>query len=140
MKRLLIAAFLFISATSFAQKKYQVIGLESAMWNGKTWDWDKLAKPNLTITLSGYDIYINDEADTHITTYEDIGEEKGIDKSGETYTSHTWNAYDEKNRRCRFIMQFYKNLTYDIYYIMYNDVCFRYYVDRGNSTSNFFKY
>ena len=139
MKKLLIIALLFVSATSFSQDKYQVVGLESGMWNGKTWVWDKLITPDLTITLSGAHIYISDQADTHITTYENLGEDKGVDKQGDSYTSYTWRAYDEKDRRCKFIMQFYQKGDYNIYYIMYNDMCFRYYVDKKKNSGNFFQ-
>jgi len=130
MKKLLIIALLFVSATAFSQKSYSIFRMQTGKYNGKSWTWALPRDINMTATLSGIHVFISDQADTHITTYEDLGEKADTDNDGTPYTSHSWKAYDEKNRKCLFSMQNYKEESYLIYYIMYNDMCFRYYVDR----------
>jgi hypothetical protein len=130
MKKLLFIALLMVSVSAFSQIKYEVFNLETGFWSGKKWEWKDPISINLTLTLVKSDIYISDNANTHIVTYNYEGETPGTDADGDSYTSNKWNAYDEKGRQCFFIMQFYKELKYNIYYVMYSDVCFRYYVKK----------
>lgn len=137
MKKLFIIAFLMVSFSAFSQSRYEVFNLETGFWSGKKWDWQTPVPISLTITLSGSNIYISDNADTHIVTYNYEGETQGVDADGDSYTSSKWDAYDEKGKKCVFVMQFYKQLNYNIYYIMYSDVCFRYYVRKGIAKDRF---
>ena len=137
MKKLLIIALLFVSATAFSQTSYSIFKMQKGKYNGKSWDWSLPRNIKMTATLSGDHLFISDQADTHITTYEDLGENSDIDNDGTPYISHSWKAYDEKNRKCLFSMQNYKEENYIVYYIMYNDICFRYYVSRTEVLDKF---
>lgn len=133
-------AFIFLVATlfticSFGQptKAYM---LQMAKYN-KTmggWKWNEPDNVDLTITIENNYVKIHDEYGTKLWTYEDLGEKKAIDDDGDAYTKHVWNAYDEKNKKCRFTMLYYTSgVKLVTYTIQYSDVAFRYYITHNNN-------
>jgi len=133
MKKTILLLLLTIgSIIANAQSIHRVTHLQPGVYNEttKSWKWGKTEEVTLKITLNGNNVYVNDEAQTHITTYEDLGEKKGIDDEGDSYTLHTWKAVDEKQRKCLFLMTFYKNISFEVYSVIYSDFGFRYYISK----------
>ena len=98
-----------------------------------TWKWDDPDNVNLPITIENNYVKIHDEYGTKLWTYEDLGEKKAIDDDGDAYTKHVWNAYDEKNKKCRFTMLYYTSgVKLVTYTIQYTDIAFRYYITHNN--------
>lgn len=94
----------------------------------KKWNWSKAEDVDLNFSFDGNYIKIHDEYGTRIYTYEDEGETTGYDDDGDRYTRHVWKALDEKNRKCMFIMLWYKSIKLVTYTVMYSDYAFRYYI------------
>jgi hypothetical protein len=94
----------------------------------KKWNWEQAQDINLRFTMEGNFLKINDEAGTKLWTYEDQGEKSGVDADGDRYKRHTWKAFDEKNRKCMFIMTWYNEPRLVVYSIIYSDFAFRYYI------------
>lgn len=92
------------------------------------WNWTKAEDVNLRFTFDNNYIRINDEYGTKVYTYEDEGETTGYDSDGDKYSRRVWKAFDEKNRRCRFIMLWYTGIKLVTYTILYNDYAFRYFI------------
>jgi hypothetical protein len=134
-KLLLIIAVFFISLTPYAQQYVRATHLQPGIYNEKTkkWDWG-VTQPvdNIDITLKGNNVYIDNKAQTHITSYEDMGSKTSYDEDGDKYTLHTWKAVDEKQRKCLFLMTTYIDLKLEIYSIIYSDMGFRYYISTNN--------
>ena len=137
MKKTILIGLLFLSFVANSQKYITTTSLQTGIISNGNWKWYDPQEISLTIKLDNYDIYIYDKANTHIVCYEDLGEVKGTDDDGDSYTGRKWKAYDEKGKKCFFIMQFYSNIKLTAYYVMYNDLCFRYYIKEGNGVSNF---
>ena len=129
-KTLILFVFTILGICVNAQKLYKVSNIQGGVYNKyqKKWDWGKTEEVDLTITLFGNNIYVNDEAQTHITTYEDLGEKISYDDDGDKYRMHTWRAVDEKQRRCLFTMVFYMTIDLEVYTVIYSDFGFRYYI------------
>lgn len=94
----------------------------------KKWNWSKAEDVDLNFSFDGNYIKIHDEYGTRIYTYEDEGETSGYDDDGDRFSRHVWKALDEKNRKCMFIMLWYKNIKLVTYTVMYSDYAFRYYI------------
>lgn len=94
----------------------------------KKWTWSKAEDVDLRFTFDGNYIKILDEYKTRIYTYEDQGETTGYDDDGDRYTKHVWKALDEKNRKCMFVMIWYKEIKLVTYSVIYSDYAFRYYI------------
>lgn len=139
MKRLLLIVALFVSTISFAQPKtdysYQV---QSGRYNTtyKRWDWSVAEEREIAIKLDGTRVIIENNANTILDTYEDLGEDNGKDDEGDRYKVHRWKAYDNKSRKCIFTMLWYDDVPLVVYSVVYNDVAFRFYI-RNNKLSNF---
>ena len=134
-KLLLIIAVFFISLTPYAQQYVRATHLQPGIYNDATkkWKWGETQPvDNIDITLKGNNVYVDNKAQTHITTYEDMGSKTAYDEDGDKYTLHTWKAVDEKQRKCLFLMTTYTDLKLEIYSIIYSDMGFRYYIFTNN--------
>lgn len=130
MKNLLLLFAIILCTSVFAQKYERVYSLQTGKYNKylKKWDWDKGQDCDLRFSMDGNFVKVNDEAGTRLWTYEDLGEDVGYDEDGDRYKKHTWRAYDEKNRRCFFMMMWYTNIKLVTYNMIYSDFAFRYYI------------
>ena len=91
--------------------------------------WGEKEVSDLVFTYNGKHIYIDDKAKTHLYCYKKTNDSEGVNNQGDRYTSHTWDAYDEKSRKCIFSMLYFKDLKLSIYGIVYNDYAFRYFIN-----------
>jgi len=133
MRNTIIAAIAVLAPLiSIAQKYDRAIMLQVGKYDEsrRKWDWSKPEEVNLEFTLEGNLVKIDDEHGTKLWTYEDQGEESGYDKDGDKYTKRTWKAFDENNRKCMFVMLWYRDLSTVVYTVIYGDVAFRYYIDK----------
>lgn len=137
MKKIL-SLLLFVSTLSFAQRNETSYQVQSGKYNSytKKWTWNEVADQEVSIKLDGSVIYIYNNANTVLATYEDMGEKSGYDGDGDKYKTHTWRAIDNKNRKCLFMMTWYTDIPIIVYSVIYNDTGFRFYI-RNNNLSNF---
>lgn len=138
MKNIILPLLLFVSSIAHSQKYESVYQVQSGKYNSysKEWTWSELQESELIITLNGTTVLINNNANTVITTYEDLGEERKTDKDGDKLRTHSWRAVDNKSRKCLFLMTFYDDLPLVVYSVIYNDTGFRFYI-KSNKLSNF---
>lgn len=138
MKRLIVLIFMFVSICSFAQKIEYCYQVQSGKYDkySQKWTWSESMKRDIMIKLEGSIIYIYNNANTIITTYDDLGEKYDFDKDGDGFKSHTWKAYDDKSRKCIFAMTWYTELPIVVYSIIYGDMGFRFYMN-NDKLSNF---
>ena len=132
MKKLLFVLLgLFITLSSYAQLDRAYM-LQVAKYNQSTdsWVWGAGQEVDLRFTMENNFIKIHDEYGTKLWTYEDLGQTNHHDDDGDPYSKYVWNAYDEKNRKCRFTMLWYTTPRVKIvtYTIQYSDIAFRYYI------------
>lgn len=130
MKNMLTLFLLMISLSVFGQLDRAYM-LQVATYNSSrdTWIWGEAQTVNLRFTMETNHVKIDDENGTQIWTYEDLGKKSGYDDDGDAYSKHVWNAYDEKNRKCRFTMLWYTSgVKLVTYTIQYSDFAFRYYI------------
>jgi len=129
MKKLILL-LLFSAITSFgiSQTTSYAYKLETGVWNTytKKWMWQDLIDIDLTFTLGKTYIKIDDKAHTFLSIIEQDGAITDDDKMN----SARWTCIDEMNRRCSFSMTYFKESGTNIYNIMYNDKCFRYYIKK----------
>jgi hypothetical protein len=137
MKKLLFL-LLFVSNLAFAQKTEYAYKAQSGTYDKseQKWIWDELQESEMSIKLDGAKVYLENKSNTVLTTYEKITTKSGVDDDGDSYKLHTWYAYDDKNRKCKFSMLYYDNIPLVVYSVFYNDVAFRFYI-RNNKLSNF---
>lgn len=138
MKTLILSLLLFISTFSFAQKYETTYQVQSGTYNkySKQWTWNEALDREIEIKLDKSVVYIYNNANTILNTYEDLGEKNDYDKDGDKYKSHTWRAYDDKNRKCLFMMTWYEDIGLIVYSVIYSDTGFRFYI-RNNKLSDF---
>jgi hypothetical protein len=138
MKTMFIAIFLFVSNCLFAQSYSEAFRVQLGTYDKlkSKWEWGKAEDRNIEFKLDGVKVYIYNNANTILTTYEDLGEESKYDEDGDPYKIHKWRATDDQLRKCIFYMVYYKELPIIIYTVMYNDIAFRFYI-RNNKLSNF---
>ena len=129
---LLLALLLTLSSFAQLDRAYM---MQVAKYNEikKEWVWGATQDINLRFTMETNFIKINDNYGTKLWTYEDLGQSDHYDDDGDPYSKHVWNAYDEKNRKCRFTMLWYTTPRVRIvtYTIQYSDVAFRYYISNN---------
>lgn len=132
-KTLTLIFFASLCLNTFAQKTYRVTNLQGGVYNEytKKWNWGKTESVDLTFLLKSNNIYINDQAETRLTTYEFLGEKTDYDEDGDKYTVNSWRAVDERNRKCLFVMYFYTELNFNLFCIIYSDFGFRYYIQKN---------
>jgi len=141
--KFLITIFFTLSTFGgIAQRQERVQMLQTGFIDTRTGEitWSKAVDVDLVITLDGSDIYIDDQANTHIRTYGKSTEYKGRNDDGDYFTRHTWSAYDEKGRSCNFIMMYFKDKGLSVYAVMYNNVAFRYYIQKNLSNFGLWKW
>ena len=138
MKTLILSLLLFISTFSFAQKYETTYQVQSGTYNkySKQWTWNEALDREIEIKLDKSVVYIYNNANTILNTYEDLGEKNDYDKDGDKYKSHTWRAYDDKNRKCLFMMTWYEDIGLIVYSVIYSDTGFRFYI-KNNKLSDF---
>ena len=138
MKTLILSLLLFISTFSFAQKYETTYQVQSGTYNkySKQWTWNEALDREIEIKLDKSVVYIYNNANTILNTYEDLGEKNDYDKDGDKYKSHTWRAYDDKNRKCLFMMTWYEDIGLIVYSVIYSDTGFRFYI-KNNKLSEF---
>jgi len=138
MKTLILSLLLFISTFSFAQKYETTYQVQAGTYNkySKQWTWNEALDREIEIKLDKSVVYIYNNANTILNTYEDLGEKNDYDKDGDKYKSHTWRAYDDKNRKCLFMMTWYEDIGLIVYSVIYSDTGFRFYI-KNNKLSDF---
>ena len=139
MKKLFFLSMLIAaSITVTAQSTYSAYKSQMGRWNTytKEWEWEASVTCNLTFTFYAKKIFVNDKANSEYTVYEDEGETTSYNNDGDKYTQHTWRCYDERNRNVFFSITNYINLGINVCSVMYNDVCYKYYMRKSN-LSNF---
>lgn len=136
MKTILIAIAFLISPILYGQSFDYAYQVQAGYKVGSKWEWDEAKSEEIKIKLEGRVVTIYNNANTVLDTYEDLGEENGTDKDGDSYKNHKWKAIDNQNRKCLFAMTWYKNISLTVYSVYYNDVAFRFYI-RNNKLSNF---
>lgn len=127
---LLSFALIAIAANSQNTQSYsKVTMVQYGEYDDQTeqWDWIKSVDIDLTITLSKTNVYINDQAHTHLKCFGDSNESDGYNKEGDYYKMSVWDAYDEKGKKCWFGMIYYKAKKLVVYTITYGKIGFRYY-------------
>lgn len=130
---LLLATLFTLSSFAQLDKAYMIQVARYNKYVG-TWKWDEPENVNLRFTIETNYIKIHDEYGTKLWTYEDLGTKSAYDDDGDAYSKHVWNAYDEKNRKCRFTMLWYTNRVKLVTYtIQYSDIAFRYYISTNNN-------
>lgn len=138
MKNTILALLLFVSTSVFGQKIETTYQVQYGTYNkySKQWSWNDALDREIEIKLDKSIVYIYNNANTILYTYEDLGEKNDYDKDGDKYKSHTWRAYDDKNRKCLFMMTWYVDIKLIVYSVIYSDTGFRFYI-RNNELSNF---
>jgi len=132
-KTFIFLVAILLSLVSAAQTKAYMMQVARYSKTTERWKWDDPDQVNLRITIESNFVKIHDEYGTKLWTYEDLGEKRDYDDDGDAYTKHIWNAYDEKNRKCRFTMLYYTSgVSLVTYTIQYNDIAFRYYISSAN--------
>lgn len=118
------------SMTSLAQKYDRAYKVQVGKYDeyNRKWNWSEATDVDLVFTFEGNLVKIDDRNGTKIWTYKDEGEEGAYDDDGDRYTKHTWRAYDENNKKCIFVMVWYKSISLVTYMVFYNDYAFRYYI------------
>lgn len=134
IKFMLLAIFSLVTMSVFGQKYDKTSMMEFGVWNSYTreWDWEPAIDIDFTIKLDGRKIYINDAAKTVITVYGESQTNKGYNDEGQQHTSTTWDAYDEKSRKCAFIMSYFPSRKLMLYLVIYSDVALRYYCPQNS--------
>lgn len=112
MKKLLVILMVLVTTALSAQDYYHVYTSQSASWNGYSWQYDNAKSNNLTITMKGSLLLINDQAHSTYYCYSYDGD-------------NSWQALDEKQRRCLIIITHGEG--YSCLCVMYNDWLIRYY-------------
>ena len=129
---LLLALLLTLSSFAQLDRAYM---MQVAKYNEikKEWVWGTAQDINLRFTMETNFIKINDNYGTKLWTYEDLGQSDHYDDDGDPYSKHSWLAYDEKNRKCKFMMLWYTTPRVRIvtYTIQYSDIAFRYYISNN---------
>lgn len=121
MKKLIITMLLcfivFITNAQFISK-YAVVGIN----NGNQYDWSKPKPTYLKINVKGNHISISNENESVYTTSDLI-----LDNPSKKEVS--WNATDEKNKKCVVKLKTYDNEEVMLY-IFYDNVAFGYYLTK----------
>lgn len=119
MKKLIIALSLMLISLSYsAQVQVESYAVKYGEWSNydQTWTWGDWKYVNITFTLQGSLIMVDDLAKSTYYTYGDVDIQKGY---------NSWNAIDENNQKCIFMMT--TNKTGESYItVMYKDTCFKY--------------
>ena len=138
MKNTILALLLFVSTSVFSQKIETTYQVQYGTYNkySKQWSWNDALDREIEIKLDKSIVYIYNNANTILYTYEDMGEKNDYDKDGDKYKTHTWRAYDDKNRKCLFMMTWYVDIKLIVYSVIYSDTGFRFYI-KTNELSNF---
>lgn len=95
-----------------AQDKYHIYAIQAAHWYGSNWGYEDLKEIDMTLTIQGKVVLINDKAHSSYYCY-----------ANNDATS--FYAYDEKSRKC---LIYFNNFSgYTCIVIMYDDFLIRYY-------------
>lgn len=130
IKLLVVALIAWGLGQTNAQNLDHAYGLQTGKYDKylKKWTWKERIDVDLRFTFDGNYVKIHDEYGTRIYTYEDEGRTTAYDDDGDQYSKQVWKALDEKNRKCMFIMLWYKSIKLVTYTVMYSDFAFRYYI------------
>lgn len=135
IKLLLVAIFSLLTFSGFSQWTDKTSLIEVGEWNkySQQWTWKKQINIDLTITVNNTKIYINDVANTVISVYGESTTTTSYNDEGSSYSSTSWDAFDEKNRKCMLMMTYFKDKNLILYNVMYSSVAFRYYCPQNNN-------
>jgi hypothetical protein len=135
IKMVLLALLSLVTTSVFSQSYDKTSMMEIGTWNTYTreWDWESPVIIDFIIKINGKKIYINDAAKTVITVYGESQIDKSYNDQGERYVCNTWDAYDEKNRKCKFMMSYIPGKSLMVYLVIYSDIALRYYCPQNDS-------
>jgi hypothetical protein len=123
MKKLIILFLLFYTSTSFAQSDGLIYMVASGPWNTYTQKYDLTYRDvNMSFRLEKSVIYINDGANSVYITENSVLEQ---DDSRAIIVS--WDARDERSRRCRIFMGQNHSTGDKSLIVTYSDYMFQYF-------------
>ena len=116
---LLLCLFLIVSTISYAQVYMETFAISIGEWDykKKDWNWEPMIYENLTFTLNGDIITVNDAASSMYVTYAQFTDDK---------YSTSWRAVDEDDTSCIIGMSREGEYPFTIY-IMYDNIIYKYY-------------
>ena len=119
MKKLLLVLVLsLICLIGSAQKTMTSYALQIGHWNSysETYSWESLKFCDVKFFFQGDIIIANDVAESTYYTYDVIIQDD--------YSS-SWNAFDEQKRKCIVSLVNGEEICF---IVIYNDVCYKYFV------------
>ena len=116
-----------------AQSVYHTVYSQRATWNTYTqkWDYEPANYGDLTFTMQGHVILVNDQANSTYTT--GTMTIKIEDKDPKQYG---WEAIDEKYRKCLFKIEYYES-GIEYFVVMYDDMLWSYRLTTGTKLDKF---
>ena len=119
MKKLITLTTLFIwGVVSQAQTTYHVTKTFSYTWDERSEDWlyNNTGYPeDMTITIYGNLFTVTDNAKSNYRTVKVVKETENAD-----VLSTTWEATDEKNKRCWVRLCYYKKTRNSYFVVIYS--------------------
>ena len=128
MKLILLLSTLFCFTAKAQTSTCHASRVTQSKWNSEKnkWEYDEPIDIDLTFTMQGRVILVNDKANSTYTTIRQT-----INDSTSEPKQSAWKAIDEKNRNCLFKMYWYKNSDWYIV-VMYDDYAWSYYMGPNN--------
>lgn len=140
MKKLLFCAMLLVSTTAFCQTQWSTYRNQIGTWDSysKKWVYGEVNYSDIIITFGKAYVSMDNRAQSYYRITVDNGESTGYTNDYTSYKSHSWDALDDKNRKCILSMIKYEGDDYDIVFsVMYDDIVFKYYHTPIKKTDRF---
>lgn len=140
MKKILVFALLLVSTVSFSQTQWGTYRNQIGNWDtySKKWVYGEMNYSDITITFGKTYVSMDNIAKSYYRITEDNGESTGYTSDYTPYKSHSWDALDNKNRRCILSMTKYEGDDFDLVFnVMYDDMVFKYYHTPVKKTDSF---
>jgi hypothetical protein len=120
LKSALLFVLVTISSFTFSQSVTNAYMVQTGSWSSYSsdWIWGDWKSVDIDFMFRGNVVLVNDAANSSYTT---IGDPIEVDNN------FSWNAIDEKGRKCMFTMAFGTNPQMII--VMYGDTCYRYAIE-----------
>ena len=121
-KHVLLLVLLLVTTICTAQVSKTAVSVTSSYWSATSRAWVDYNTSSVDIVFVLYKtkIIANDKAQSKYFIINNRPDYKT-----DTYSTSSWDCYDEKGRKCIFSIGFYQGGK-QVFFVFYDDVCFTY--------------
>jgi hypothetical protein len=121
---------IFLAGPGLAQTIKHAYKFETGKYDSISEDfiWSNPQYSTIEIKMNKNEVEFFGGKYRRIVTNKTVQEINDTTETGDYYTGNMWEATDQNNKQCRFMMLFFEKIQMSLYVVIYEDVAYKYYI------------